>query len=487
MTTDFDLAVIGGGSAGLAAAGVAAHLGARTALIERDRLGGDCTWTGCIPSKALLNAAHTAETVRRAHRFGIHAQDLEIDFHEVMQRIRSVQRSVYERADTPEHFEAMGVTVLHGASRFVDPHTLRVQQEGEPTTLRARFIVIATGSHPRIPQIDGLDEVSYLTTETLFDLDRLPDHLLIIGGGRVGIEMAQAFRRLGAEVTVVESGREILSRDEPESARRLREILQSEGIGFRLGVPIRRAVQAAGSVRLHLDDGSTVSGTALLVAAGRMPAVHDLDLPAAGVRFGESGILIDTRCRTSARHIYAIGDVVGGHGSSHRAEHMAKIAVASALLKSRRAVDDRHMPDVTFTRPELAHIGATAAELRARGARFETYRFPFDRIDRAETTGATEGFILIHTTPWSGRILGASILGARAGELIGEVALAMRNGISLRRLSDTIHPYPTYGLGVRRAADQWYVRRRPTTLLRALGRTLGYRGDVVEIGPDEVI
>ncbi|HEU4403833.1 MAG TPA: FAD-dependent oxidoreductase [Polyangiaceae bacterium] len=488
---EFDVVVLGGGAAGLTASGVAASFGAKTLLVERARLGGDCTWTGCIPSKALLKAAKVAHAMRRAARYGLADHAPDVDTRRVMAHVRAVRQGVYEHADAPPIFEAMGVEVRAGRARFVDPHTVAVAAEGgDEMPFRARYVIVATGARPSVPPIEGLDRVPALTSESVFELEEVPRRLLIVGGGPVGCELAQAFCRLGARVTVAQRARHLLPGDDPELTEALRRALEGEGVECLLGAEVRRVANDAGAVRATIAaaGGTTeVVADAILLAVGRRPNVEGLGLEAAGVGYADRGIAVDDRCRTSARHVFACGDVTGRYQFTHMSEHMAKVAVTNAVLGLPSKVDARYVPRCTFTDPELAHVGASEADLVARGVRFDVYRFPYDKLDRAIADGETTGLVKVLATRPGGRILGASVLGAAAGELIGELAVAMRNGVTLRRLADTIHPYPTYGLGVRRAADQWYVRKRSKALVRVLRFVFGYRGLVRDFDPDEIV
>ncbi|GIV57924.1 MAG: mercuric reductase [Rhodothermaceae bacterium] len=489
MAYDYDLIVIGGGAAGLTASGLGAILGARTLMIERDRLGGDCTWHGCVPSKTLLKTAQVAHYIRHAGHYGLTDQPLEVDFARVMQRLRSLRQAIYEEADAPERYERLGVDVRHGAARFLDPHTLEIDRTDETDRVTGRYILIATGARAAVPPLPGLDTVPYLTNETLFDLDRLPGHLAVVGAGPIGTEMAQAFRRLGSEVTVIDMAPRILTNDDEELAALLLGALEQEGIRFVLDAGVQEVRRDGDGLVLVVEQRGTrraIRADALLVATGRRPNLDGLNLDAAGVEHTRQGITVDERGRTSQRHIYAAGDVTGRFQFTHMSEHMAKVAVTNALLKVPMSFDTKHVPWVTYTDPELAHVGATEAHLQEAGTRYEVFRFPYDRIDRAITDSETTGLIKVFARP-RGKILGVSILGARAGELIGEFALAQRNGISLRRIADTIHPYPTYGLGVRRAADQWYVRRQMPGLMRLVKKLFGYRGTVHTFDRDEVV
>ena len=490
MTSDYDMIVIGGGAAGLTAAGLSASLGAKTALIEYRRLGGDCTWYGCIPSKTLLNAAKVMHSAAVADWCGLRAFRQEFRFEELMRHVHAVQNSIYADADAPPVFEKLGVVVIEGSASFLDPHTVEVKHPLRAwERLRSRYFVIATGSAPLVPPIEGLDTIPYLTNETLFELDKLPERLIVIGGGPGGIEMAQACRRLGSEVHVIASAERILPRDDPELSRLLQEEMEREGIRFLLR---SRAVRTEGTraVRVGVEGPlpRTIEGDAVLIAAGRQSNVAELRLENAGVAVGKEGVVVNKHCRTSARHIYASGDVTGLNRFTHMAEHMSKVAVTNALLHLPLSIDTRGVVWCTYTDPELAHVGMSEEDLQRRRRDFGVYRFPYSKIDRAITDGRTTGMIKVLARKLNGRIYGAAILGANAGELIGEYSLAVRNGITLRQIADTIHPYPTYGLGNRRAADQWYARKQSRAVIRWLQRIFGYRGRLPDtFDPERIV
>jgi pyruvate/2-oxoglutarate dehydrogenase complex dihydrolipoamide dehydrogenase (E3) component len=457
--------VVGGGAAGLTAAGISASLGAKTALVEARKLGGDCTWHGCIPSKTLLKAAKVAHAIRAADRHGLRAMEPHFDFAEVMDHVHATQSRIYQDADAPPNFEKLGIEIIPAGARFLDSHTIELA--GKKSTLSGRYFVIATGSRPVVPPIEGITTVNYRTNETIFSLAELPKRLIVIGGGPIGIELAQAFRRLGSEVVVIESMNRILPRDDPELSAILQQNLASEGIQFLLGHSVKK-----------VEDTGVTAGDVLLLALGRRANVEELNLGAAGVAISKTGVVVDRHCRTRVKHIYASGDVTGLFQFTHMAEHMSKVAVSNALLHVPLSLESGSVTWCTFTDPELAHVGATEADLRKRGISFDVFRFPFSKIDRAITDNETAGSIKVFAKKFSGKIYGASILGAQAGEMIGEYALALRNGITMRQIADTIHPYPTYGLGNRRAADQWYVRKQSRTLVRWLQRIFGYRGQL---------
>jgi pyruvate/2-oxoglutarate dehydrogenase complex dihydrolipoamide dehydrogenase (E3) component len=472
MSYEYDMIVIGGGAAGLTASGMAAVFGAKTALIEAKKLGGDCTWHGCVPSKSLLHAAKVAHEMRTAGRYGLTPATAEHDFSRVMAHVHSIRQHIYEDADAPPHFEKLGVEVIEGRARFLDSHTLEVQEKGSKRKLSSRYFVIATGSSPRVPNIPGIESANVLSNESLFELEHLPKHLLVLGAGPIGMEMAQAFRRLGSEVTVLNRSPGILRRDDSELSAMLLEHLRGEGIQFVFGT---EASKIEGGF-VHLKNGERIEADAVLAAAGRKPNVDSLNLAAAGVKTNEKGIIVDRRCRSSAKHIYGCGDVAGRYLFTHFAEHMAKTAITNAILHVPAKTDERHITWATFTDPELAHVGQGEDELKRQGAKYSVYRFPFTQLDRAITESETTGLVKVLANRW-GKILGVSILGAHAGEMIGEYALAMRNGVSLAKVSATIHPYPTYVLGNRRAADLYMTAKLTPSMVRWFRWIFRLRGD----------
>lgn len=482
---DYDLTVIGGGAAGLTAAGIAANLGVRTLLVESRRLGGDCTWYGCVPSKALIRVAGIAHTIRTSERFCIASTAPRIDLPGVMDHIRAVRQEIYLAADHPDIYRDMGIEVVKAEASFVDSHSIMIKGDTE-RMVTSRYVIIATGSRPRVPSIDGLKQTGFLTNESLFEIESAPSRLAVLGAGPVGIEMAQAFQRLGSSVTVIDRSERILGHDDPEHASILLEILRSEGIDFRLSSCVESVRRADDGVRLAIRVGDDpqpveVEADSILVATGRVPNIESLNLAAAGIRCNDDGIIVDEGCRTSRRNVYACGDVAGRYQFTHMAEHMAKIATSRALLKLPLDIDSKAVPWCTFTDPNVAHVGTSEKDLRSRGKSFEIYCFPYSRLDRAITDRNEPGQIKVFATRWSGRILGVEIIGAHAGDLISEYAVAMRNGISLRKIADTIHPYPTYGLGNRRAADQWYARLQSAWLVKLIKLIFGYRGRVPDL------
>ncbi len=470
MSEAYDLIIIGGGSAGLMAASFAVQLGSGVALVEKHRIGGDCTWTGCVPSKTLLKAAKVAHQMRTADRYGLAPVEPVVDLKPVMAHVRAVVDEVYQQ-ESPEALRAEGIDVFLDAARFLDPHTLSVGQ----TTLTAHHVLLATGAHPFIPSIDGLEGVDYLTYENVWDLEALPQHLLVVGAGPIGCEMAQAFRRLGARVTLVISRDRLLPRDEPIASYVLAEVFAAEGIDLRYNVRARRAWQDGGGIHLVAGDDELV-GDALLVAAGRRPNVDSLDLERAGVTYSQRGVQVDEYLRTSQRHIYAAGDCTGGYQFTHYAGWQAFIAVRNALLPgTSKGVTDL-VPWTTFTDPEVAHVGLTEAQAQNEFSdAVMSCEWPMERVDRAQAEGDTAGFIkLIHRK--DGTLLGATIVAGRAGEMLQEWIVALDRGLKVGDLANAIHVYPTYSTASMQAAaairvSQW-LSSTSGRVIRGLARLM---------------
>lgn len=459
----YDLVVIGGGSGGLVAAAGAAMFGARVALVERRAfLGGDCLNFGCVPSKALIRTAHAAHAVSEAERFGVRAQLCPTVLADVMAYVRGVVRTIGVHDDA-DRFRKLGIDVLLGsAPTFLSPRSLQVGEQ----VLVARKFVIATGSRPATPAIPGLDVVPYFDNETIFyQLDHLPERLLVIGGGPIGLELGQAFARLGAKVTIAEFGDRVLAKEEPEASSLLSSVLQSEGIEIltRTKVEAARLVEGRALVSLASGAGQREERAfdAVLGAAGRRPNVEGLDLEAAGVQLDARGFIhVDASMRTSVPSIFAVGDVIGKFPFTHMAEAEARVALRNALFPGRGRMDYTVVPWATFTDPEVARVGALEADLVARHEPYRVFTMPFAEADRAITDGSTQGFIKLLTSP-RGQILGATVVGRHAGELIHEYVIAMKHRTSVQSISQTIHVYPTLALANRRAADQ-YLREQLT-------------------------
>lgn len=492
MKYEYDAVVIGGGAAGLTASGIAANFGAKTIMIEQEKLGGDCTWTGCVPSKTLIKAASVIQQMKEGAKYGLNISVDDIDTSKVMEHIDHIRKEVYEDADKPEIFENMGIDVVSGSASFIDDRTLKiVNPKGDDRILTGKYIFICTGAKAFVPPIPGIDEVEYLTNESLFEINNLPKSLIIVGAGPIGSEMAQSFQRLGSEVDVIDMAPRILMNDDPELSDIVKQKLTKEGVTYHLDAAVKKVEKTSKGVAVHTEQNGKpkkVEAEQVLMATGRRANIKALNLEAANVQTYKGGITVNEKCRTNKKHIYAIGDVTGKYQFTHMSEHMAKVATSNALLKMPMKIDKKHVPWVTFTDPEVAHVGATEKELNERGVTFTTYRFPFSKVDRAITDGATEGLIKVYGKKWSGKILGASVAGAHAGEMISQYALAMKNGVSLRDFADTIHPYPSYGLGARRAADQWYIKNQSESMVKWIKRIFRYRGEIPDYSdPDRIV
>lgn len=484
----YDLLVIGGGTAGLVSAAGSASLGARTAVIERDRLGGECLWTGCVPSKALVGSARLAAGMRRASEFGLAGPEVpadpERDGGRVLESVRAARASVQPH-DDPDRFREMGVDVLEGEpARFVSPHEVEVGGR----RLRGRKIVVATGSRPRVPPVEGLEDAGYYTHETAFDRDGIPGSVVVLGAGAVGVEFAQAYRRLGVDVTLVEMAPRVLPAEDAEVSSRVREILEDEGVRVRTSARAVEARVSSGRRELLLEpaggpDGSggggdagrrpgpeTAAGDELFVAAGRRPNVEGLELERAGVDADEDGIVVDDRLRTTRRHVFAAGDVVGGHQFTHVADHEARTVVRNALFPFASRVDYSVVPWAIFTDPTVARVGLTEAEAREEhGDDAGVYRYDVAHLDRAITDRSARGLVKL-IDDGSGRLVGGHLVAPEAGTMVVELALAMEEGVGLGELSDLIHPYPTMSEGIRRAADEYRRGQLTPTVRRWLDR-----------------
>jgi pyruvate/2-oxoglutarate dehydrogenase complex dihydrolipoamide dehydrogenase (E3) component len=461
-----DVVVIGGGPGGLVIASVAGQLGLRVTLIEKsEHLGGDCLHSGCVPSKTLINTARLAHRMRHAVKFGLPACEPEIDINRVLDRVDSVIAHI-QQYDDPERFRRYGCDVRFGAARFLNPHELTVNEE----IIRAKRFVIATGSQPVVPPIPGIAEVGYDTNETIFKRRELPPRLAVIGGGPVGLELAQAFARLGSRVTIVEAADRVLPVADTEASSLLRQVLEGEGITLHLSCQVSNARRDGDSRQLFLTNGATVECERILVAAGRRPAVFGLGLDEAGVEHNARAVVVDARLRTRQPHIYAVGDVCGPYQFTHMAEYQAGIVLAGLLFRVPRKVDYRVIPSVTYTDPEAAQVGLTEQEAQAQGLRYEIARFPLNEIDRAITDGVDTGFLKILIA--RGRVAGASLVCTHAGELIHELALAMQVRAKAGDISRLIHAYPTLSQIHRRAINAHYAPRLYSGKARLLARLI---------------
>jgi pyruvate/2-oxoglutarate dehydrogenase complex dihydrolipoamide dehydrogenase (E3) component len=442
-----DLCIVGAGSGGLSLAAGAVQMGASVVLIERHRMGGDCLNTGCVPSKALLAAAHAAQSARDAGRFGVDLPEPVVDFARVHAHVHGVIGAIAPH-DSVERFEGLGCTVLQAAARFTGPDEIAAGDQ----RIRARRFVVATGSTAAVPPVPGLAETPYLTNETVFELTKRPEHLLVLGGGPIGIEMAQAFRGLGAEVTVIERGC-ILPRDEPEAVALLREILEGQGIRLVEGAQVTRIDPG---VVVELADGTRITGSHLLVAAGRKPNLDGLDLALAGVETTARGITVDARLRSSNKRVFASGDVAGGPQFTHVAGYHSGVLIRNILLGLPARVDYTALPWVTYSDPELAHVGLTESEARLTNHPVQVLTQPLDGNDRAQAERRTKGLAKIILGA-KGRILGATILAPRAGEMIGLWGLAIQAKMKIGAVAQMMAPYPTMSEISKRAAGSFYT------------------------------
>ena len=469
-TVRADLCVIGAGSGGLTVAAGAGRMGARVVLIERGKMGGDCLNYGCVPSKSLIAAGHAAQTFREAARYGIASVEPEVDFARVRDHVRGVIAAIAPN-DSAERFESLGVRVIRGHGRFTGPDCV-VAGDCE---IRARRYVVATGSSPLVPPIPGLADAPFLTNETVFDNDRKPDRLLVIGAGPIGMEMAQAHRRLGARVTVVGRSRPF-AKDDPETAAVALARLRAEGVEFVLDGAVAAVKRTARGVAATVERGgesARIEGSHLLVAVGRRANMDGLGLAEAGIEAGPRSIPVDSGLRTANRKVFAIGDVAGPYQFTHMASYQAGIVIRRALFRLPAKVDYRAVPWCTYTDPEVAQVGLSEAKAREKAPDCRVVRWPFAENDRAQAERRTEGLVKVVTTR-RGRVLGASIAAARAGEMILPWALMIRGRLKIGVMASTVAPYPTLSEASKRAAGDWFsgalFGARTRRLVRALSR-----------------
>ncbi|MDH7499506.1 MAG: FAD-dependent oxidoreductase [candidate division NC10 bacterium] len=471
---EFDLCVIGGGSAGLVVAAGGAALGAKVALIERRALGGDCLYYGCVPSKTLLHSAKVAHTMRRADQLGIEPCSPRIQIGQVMQRVASVI-STLQPHDSPERFRGLGVEVIFGTGHFINGGTFQIHER----TITASHFVLATGSRAAIPSLPGLDEVPYLTNETLFSLSQPVPSLMVLGAGPLGVEMAQAFSRLGSEVQVVERGDQILPREDLDLAQVVADQLRREGVKIHLGHQATRIERRGEEVQLWVREGDgqerVLSSTHLLIAAGRHPNVEGLGLDEAGVAVEKGRVLTDSYLRTTNPRIFAAGDVTSPYQFTHVAEHQAGVVLRNALFPFKVRREEKAIPWCTLTDPELARVGLSETRAKASGIAHQVYTFPFPEIDRAQTAAEAIGFAKVITSP-GGRLLGAAIVGPHAGELIHEYVLALSRRMKLSDLYRPIHIYPTLAQISRRVAEVRLKQTLTPGLRKWIQRLLRLRG-----------
>lgn len=467
-----DVCVIGGGSGGLTTAAASAAFGADVVLIERGKMGGDCLNYGCVPSKALIVAAKHAAAIREAPRFGITAGEPQVDFPAVKDHVDRVIAAI-EPNDSVERFESLGVTVLKANAQFIDKEMVAAGGR----IVQARRYVVAAGSSPLVPPITGIDETPHYTNETIFGLRERPRHLIIVGGGPIGMEMAQAHRRLGCEVTVLEGG-SFLGRDDPDLAQIVLARLEEEGVVLRSGARVVAVANSADGPKVTIETQGgqeTVSGSHLLIAVGRAPNVAGLGLEAAGIDYEKSGIKVGSDLRTTNRRVYAIGDITGGPQFTHVANYHAGLAVRAILFRLPITERRDHLPHVTFTDPELGQVGPTQAEAEAAGTLKQVLSWSYDENDRAQTERRTEGRIKL-VVGSRGRLLGAGVAGLSAGEMTNMLALAVGKGMTIGDLRDFVSPYPSLSEVGKRAANSYYQPFAKRPVVQAAVRFLGRFG-----------
>ncbi|QDV40387.1 Mercuric reductase [Stieleria neptunia] len=467
----YHLVVIGAGTAGLVTAAGAAGLGARVALIERDLMGGDCLNVGCVPSKGVISSARIAATVKQASNYGVHVPaGAEVDFAGVMQRMRRLRAGI-SRNDAAERFRDLGVDVYFGQASFVDSETIDVAG----TKLQYKRAVIATGARAAAPPIDGLDDVDYLTNESVFSLTELPRRLGIIGAGPIGCEMAQSFAQLGSDVLLVESEHGILTKEDRDAAEIVQTALQRDGVQL-LCCGRDLKLKHDGTIRMAVDSHDKHYDEPidqLLVAVGRAPNVENLNLEAVGVEFDRKGVRVNDQLQTTHPRIFAAGDVCSKYQFTHAADFMARIVIQNALFAvgpfGKKRVSDLVIPWATYTSPEIAHVGLYEQDAEQAGIEIDTYVQHFSDVDRAILEGEEEGFVKVHTKKGTGKIVGATIVAKNAGDMISEITLAMVNEVGLGKIASVIHPYPTQAEAIRKLGDQYNRTRLTPTSKTVLG------------------
>ena len=474
----YDLTIIGGGSAGLVLAVAGAKLGKKTALVEKHRIGGDCLWTGCVPSKALLKAAKVANYTRNAGKYGIDVQNTMPHWQRVMAYVRGTQHAIEEEHDNPERFREMGVDVIFGDGHFESSDTFVVAdtESGETRTLKSKKFVISTGSRPVAPPIPGLDSCDYLDSETVWELEEFPERLLVVGAGPIGIELGQAFHRLGADVTIVQRSERILTKEDTDVSEQTLRYLREEGITIQLNTNVAQIVQHEDVINATFSPTSNSEKGVIeqtfdkiLIAAGRAPNVEGLGLDKIGVQVNSRGIEVNNRLQTSVRNIYAAGDVIGHYLFTHVAAFQAQLLLRNIFFPLSKTINYAVVPWTTFCDPEVARCGLTEAEAREKYGDVDVFTLDQNDVDRAVAEGETHGFSKIITSRWTGKILGVHLVGANAGEVVHEYVLAMQQGIPLRKLSGMIHVYPTFSSSVWRVAGKWFSE---STLIQTLRKLL---------------
>lgn len=470
----YNLVVIGGGTAGLVSAIGAAGLGAKVALIEKHFMGGDCLNVGCVPSKAIIRAARAIASVREAAEFGVNVPaGATADFGKVMERMRRLRADISPH-DSAKRFTEFGVDVFLGAGKFTGPDTIEVGGQ----TLRFAKAVIATGARAAAPPIPGLKDVPYLTNETLFSLTELPKRLGIIGAGPIGCEMAQSFARFGSEVFLIEATHGILPREDQDAANIVREQMARDGVKLLCCGKDLKLSKSAGGVRLQVEShgkGYHVEVDQLLVAVGRAPNVEGLGLETVGVEFDKKGVKVNDRLQTANPRIYACGDICSPYQFTHAADFMARIVIQNALFKGRAKSSSLIIPWATYTSPEIAHVGLYEKDAKAQGIEVDTFTQVLSKVDRAILDGETEGFVRVHVRKGTDEIVGATVVATHAGELIGELTLAMKGKLGLKTIGATIHPYPTQAEAIRKTGDLFNRTRLTPFVKKLMNRWLAWK------------
>lgn len=442
----YDAIIIGSGQAGNPLALALAEAGKRTAVIERRYVGGTCINEGCTPTKAMVASAQVANMARRAEGFGVRTGTVEVDLPKVIARKDDIVES-FRSSNRNRLQEAENIDLLRGSARFLDPHTLSVSQDGQEQRIAGDTIIINTGARPRIPQIDGLDELAYLTSRSILELEEIPDHLIVIGGGYVGLEFGQMFRRFGSQVTVLTTAGQLLTREDPDIAFQVQEILEQDGLTIQLDSRPAAARNTTSGLEIEFNQKEalqTVRGSHLLLAAGRVPNTPDLDLEAAGIELDQRGFIeVDGRLRTSVSDIYAVGDVKGGPAFTHISYDDFRIMRETLLGQRSRTTSDRPVPYTLYIDPQLGRIGLNEMQARQRGIEYQVARMPMSHVARAIETGQTRGVMKALVDPQTGQILGAAVLGTEGGELMGALQIAMMGNVTYQQLREAVFAHPT--------------------------------------------
>jgi len=474
----YDLVVIGGGTAGLVSAAIAAGLGARTALVESDLMGGDCLNYGCVPSKALLAVSHRLRYLREAAEYGMPASDGEVDFAKIMQRLRKLRADIAHH-DSAQRFTDLGIDVFIGQGEFLNEDTVHViSDDGGLRALQFKRCIVATGAHPASLHIEGIDAVAPMTNRDIFNLEKLPKRLTVIGAGPIGVEMAQAFARFGSKVSVIALDDQVLPREDAEAAQVVNQALQDDGVELFLGAHISKFVASDSAKHIHFElngQSYVVDADEILLATGRAPNLDELDLAKAGITFDKVGVKVNDKLRTSNPRVYAAGDVIGSFQFTHAADAMARIVVRNAFFFGNSKLSDLVVPWATYCDPELAHVGLHLSDSEEAMCELDVLRFDFKDIDRNLLEGETTGFVKVVVEKESNVVRGATIVGNHAGDLIGEMTLAIQKKMKLSEFSEVIHAYPTTASIFSRLGDKASGSRLTPLVAKLLKNIISWR------------